>query len=69
MLRLMDLPPCVDVYDGREKINRYLHEHNMVDDFDEILQLALDYVSSEGESSEKSLKSDEAFWVPRGTVI
>ena len=52
MLRLIGLPPCENIYDGRLKIQQFLNEQNLIDDFDEILQLALEDASSSEEGSE-----------------
>ena len=47
MLAILGLEPCEDIYEGRERIQRVLHENDMVDDLSDILKLAINEESSE----------------------
>ena len=49
MLRLLGLPPCENIYEGREQIMRFLHENDLEDELDEILRMAMNDVSEEKE--------------------
>ena len=70
MLAILGLPPVEDIYEGRDRIQRVLHENNMTDQLDDILKLAINDVSSNGSYNlHVSPRSDEAFRVPLGKVI
>ena len=47
MLRLIGLPPCVNIFEGRDRIQQFLHENNLVNDLDEILRMALNDVDAD----------------------
>ena len=70
ILTLLGLPPCENIYEARERIQQCLHELNMVDDLGDILKLAMNGVGlDKSYSLQISHRSDEAFRVPKGTVI
>ena len=70
MLVILGLPPCEDIYEGRNRIQRVLHEYDMINDLNDILKLAINDESSKDSSDvHNSERSDEAFRVPKGKVI